>query len=266
MPTYPIFHRWSGMPIALLSGESFAEALELAVQRAVTFVYADLRRTDLAFSRLNRADLRGADLSDCELSEVVCNAGDLRTANLARAILRQANLRQANLRQADLRDADLRLADLEEAHLVGADLRGALLQGAKLRGATLDWRFSTIPVELLQRDHDASTCASGVLVDLALADDSQPFAWLKLLVRHHPQAELVLRVLAKHIRPDDNAPELLRTLAADVAAGGSPGPAALTSGEQQETGPMLWTRRAPSAQAPIAPQSHLILPQSRALA
>ena len=48
-----------------------------------------------------------------------------------------------------------------------------------------------------------------------------------------------IRVFSKHIRPGDNAPELLRRLAADLPAGSAE---AVTA--PQPSSPLLWTRRA----------------------
>ena len=140
---------------------------------------------------------------------------------------------RADLRQADLRQADLRLASLEGARLVGADLRGALLFGARLGGAVLDWRYSVIPLELLRQDRGASQQGSKLVADLAFEDETRPFAWLKVVVRHRAAAEWAFGVLSRHIREGDNAPELLRKLTADAVQETRPA----------ESSPMLWTRR-----------------------
>ena len=233
MPLYTVLHRWSATPIALVEAADFPRALALAVEQRVKLLYADLEGTVAPWAALEGADLRGADLSHAELPCANLQGADLRSVRGVGTYLRRALLGRADLRQADLRQADLRLASLEEARLVGADLRGALLFGARLAGATLDWRCSVIPLELLRQDRGASQQGSKMVAELAFEDDMQPFAWLKVLARHREAADWAFAVLSRHIRQGDNAPELLRKLAADV------GSQVRTS----EPSPMLWTRR-----------------------
>ena len=57
------------------------------------------------------------------------------------------------------------------------------------------------------------------MAELAFQEDLRPLCWLKVLIRHGSQASAALGVFSKHIRPGDNAPELLRRLAADLPAG-----------------------------------------------
>jgi hypothetical protein len=257
MPDYSIFHRWSQMPIAVVEAETYKEALELAVRRGVRLVYTNFKGIDVSRAFLGGADLRGADLSHAELLGVSLHKADLRTARLVGTVLQHAFLWDTDLRQADLREADLRHANLKEARLVGADLRGALLTGAKLEGAILDWRWSVVAVELLRSHRGNSGNTLQVVADLAFEDDSRPFAWLKVLIRHGSQADWVLSVLSKYLRPGDNAPELLRRLAADLTPDARPqvvspssfgtehgNPEPYLSPDAPATSPMLWTRRA----------------------
>ncbi len=240
MPLYTILHRWNATPIALVEAADFPRALAMAVEQHVKLLYADLEGTVAPWAALEGADLRGADLSHAELACANLQGADLRTARGVGTYLRRALMGRADLRQADLRQADLRLASLEEARLVGADLRGALLFGARLGGAVLDWRWSVIPLELLRQDRGASQQGSKVITDLAFEEDIQPFAWLKVLVRHRAAADWALAVLSRHIRPGDNASELLRELASD----------AIPQARAAEPSPMLWTRRRQESQPP----------------
>ena len=215
MLVFPIYHRWNKAAIAMIEAESYRDALELAVSRRLGLVYADLKGGKLPGAFLEGADLRGADLSSASLQGACLRTGDLRAARLFGTDLRGASLGAADLRHADLRMADLRGADLRGARLVGADLRGVLLNAARLEGAILDWRWSVVALELL-RDRLGDAAATSVLADLAFHDDERPFAWLKVLIRHHAQLESMLGVLSEHIRPGDNAPNLLVRLTADV--------------------------------------------------
>jgi hypothetical protein len=246
MPLYSIVQRWTSRPIALVEAPTFAAALEQAVKHSVGLLYADLRGSCLAGLSLGGADLRGAELSDCDVSAADLQGADLRTARFIRAHLECASLRGADLRQADLREADLRRADLAGSWLAGADLRGAVFQGARLKDACLDWRWSGLPLELLRQHPEAARAGSKVVAELAFAADTRPFAWLKLLLRHGLAADWVLSVFAGHLRPGDNAPELLRRLAADV------GPRA--SDPRLADPPMLWTRHGRSSPPRVSHQ------------
>ncbi len=239
MPTYPIFHRWSARRIAMVEAETYPRALELAVAQGVRMLYADLRGVKVRGASLTEGDFRGAELSHAVLAGVNLEKADLRAARLLETDLRRAFLRTVDLRQADLRGADMRYASLEGARLVGADLRGALLTGACLDRAILDWRWSPVAVELLRQDGVGSTAASKVMADLAFQEDVGPFCWIRVLIRHRAQASAALGVFSKHIRPGDNAPELLRRLAADLPAGSAE---AVTA--PPLSSPLLWTRRA----------------------
>ena len=160
MPLYPIFHRHGAAPIAVVEAETYREALEYAIRRGTRLVYADLKGIDVPRAFLARGDFRGADLRAARLEGVSLHKADLRAARLKGAVLEHACLWNTDLRHADLREADLRHANLKDARLVGADLRGALLIGAKLDGAILDWRWSTVALELLRGSRDRPGDAS----------------------------------------------------------------------------------------------------------
>jgi Pentapeptide repeats (8 copies) len=257
MALYPILHRWSTTPIALVEASSFARALEVAVGRQVTLRYADLRGTVAPGVLLDGADLGGVDLSNSILPGARLRAARLRSGRLAGAFLQEADLGEADLRDADLRVADLRVANLEGARLVGADLRGALVYGSKFAGAVVDWRWSGIPLEILRQELSGDD-ARGLVINPPTDDAERPFAWLKAILSQGARARGALRVLSRYIRPEDNAPELLRRLAADTFPGAvaladdtafgsdigplSPAPAAP---------PMLWTRRRAARTRPI---------------
>ena len=256
MSLHVITHRWHATEIALVPACSFGDAVEFAVGQSLRLYYAELAGRDLSGRVLRGADFRGVDLTRASLVGADLQAADLRTACLQQADLRGVALEGADLRQADLRQADLRDANLENTRLVGADLRGTLLHGAKLSGAILDWRWSTIPLELLRQHHQAAGIGSPVIAEMAFEEDARPFAWLKLLVRQGARADWILRVLSPHLRPDDNAPELLRRLVADLPgkADEALSPTAFARGHQLATDleplpeeppstPMLWSRR-----------------------
>jgi hypothetical protein len=226
------------MPIALLEGEDFPKALELAAHQPGKLLYANLAAIRVPGAPLANSDLRGADLSRSDLSGTLLGGADLRTARLVRAKLDDACLRGADLRQADLRSSDLRGADLRETWLVGADLRGALLHGARLEGALLDWRYSELPLEILRRQQDAEGLGSKLVSTLAFDESPREFAWLKTILLFSSAADWALPILAHHICKGDNAPELLRRLVVDLPA--------RSDCSWAGTAPMLWTRRAPA--------------------
>jgi hypothetical protein len=262
MPIFEISHRWSTTPIAVVEAETPFRAVEAAVRRRVSLLYSDLAGADLRGAVLDGADLRAADMSHALLDGSRLGKADLRAVKLFGADLGGAFLDAADLRHADLRMADLRNASLRGARLVGADLRGALLNAAKLEGATLDWRWSVVALELL-RDR-LGDAASPVLTALAFEEDERPFAWLKVLTRHHSQAERILGVLSQHIRPGDNAPNLLLSLIADIVpeehgqnssraqpqAGRGDGLSCRSPADAPATLTMLWTRP-PGEPAPV---------------
>ncbi len=103
--------------------------------------------------------------------------------------------------------------------MVGADLRGTILTGARLEDALCDWRWSAIPAELLRQCQGPSAEGSRLVVALAFHDDPGPWSWLKLFAGFDRLADWALGVLAGWVRDGDNAPDLLRYLAADVMNG-----------------------------------------------
>jgi Pentapeptide repeats (8 copies) len=256
MTLYPIFHRHGAAPIAVVEAETYREALEYAIRRGTRLVYADLKGIDVPRAFLARGDFRGADLRGARLKGVSLNKADLQAALLKGAVLERACLWKTDLRHADLREADLRHANLKDARLVGADLRGTLLIGAKLDGAILDWRWSTVALELLRGSRTRPGDAFSGLAELAFHDDARPYSWLKVLLGQESRADWALGVLSRHLRQGDNAPELLRRLASDVAVDAGRARASLGSDGAQldhsqpiinsdapATAPVLWIRR-----------------------
>lgn len=80
---------------------------------------ADLKKANLAGSRLRLADLREADLSEANLQK----------ANLSGAFLTHANLTGANLSAAILQGANFSAASMNKAILRGADLSKGIFMG-----------------------------------------------------------------------------------------------------------------------------------------
>jgi Pentapeptide repeats (8 copies) len=218
MATYLIRHRWTRRELAAIEAPTYARALEWAARCGMSLIDVDLAGTMLRGSFLAGADFRGAGLSAADLSGCYLRRADLRGADLRGARLAHAFLGGADLRQADLREADLSRADLRGTILVGADLRGTILTGACLTDALCDWRWSAVPAELLRQQRGASPEVSRLVVDMAFHDDPGPGSWLKLLAGHGG-ADRALDILAGSVREGDNAPDLLRCLAADAANG-----------------------------------------------
>jgi hypothetical protein len=246
MPVYPIYPRWSTRPLALVEAGSFLQALQRAVLQRVALLYADLKRVDASHGELANADLRGADLERARLNDAVLADADLRSAFLVDADLRGADLRGADLRGADLRGTDLRAANLERARLSGADLRGAQFFGARFQGAILDWRWSGIPLELLRQHRGGYQEGSKIVAELVFHEETRPFSWLGDVLHHPEKTDWVLRALAAHFQPSDNAPELLRRLVADL-----PDQPLQPAVEAPPETPRLWIRRQPTAPAPL---------------
>jgi hypothetical protein len=256
MPIYPIFHRHATAPIAVVEAETYREALEYAVRRGTSLVDADLKGINVPRAFLARGDFRGADLRAARLQGASLHKADLRAARLQGAVLEHAFLGSTDLRHADLREADLRHANLKQARLVGADLRGTLLIGAKLDGAILDWRWSNVALELLRGSRERPGDAFSAIAELAFHDDARPYSWLKVLLAKRLHTDWALGVLAPHLRQGDNAPELLRRLATDVAVDAGRASASLSSGgaevdhsqsilnpDAPATSQVLWIRR-----------------------
>jgi Pentapeptide repeats (8 copies) len=219
MATFLIRNRWTRCELAAIEAPTYARALEWAARRGMGLADVDLAGTDLRGAFLAGGDLRGAGLAGADLCGGYLRRADLRGADLRGARLAHAFLGAADLRRADLRDADLSRADLRGTSLVGADLRGTILTGARLEDALCDWRWGAIPAELLRQQHGSSSEGSRLVVALAFHDDPGPWSWLKLLGGHGLLADWALGILAGWVRDGDNAPDLLRYLAADATSG-----------------------------------------------
>lgn len=138
-------------------------------------------------------------------------------ANLWYANLRHANLRDADLRHANLWDADLWDADLRGANLSGANLRGADLRGANLRHAKVNWQSHALLSEILLRaagDNMERRMLSGLI---AVSTD---WCWDTFLAIEHTERDWAITELARWVRPDDGAPEVIRAAARAAGGGG----------------------------------------------
>lgn len=215
---HPLFRRGKSRPFAMIVAEGTSNALERASRKGHSLAFADLQGIKAPGCSLPGVDLRGADLDGADLSLADLRAVDFRGATLVGSKWIGADLRRSSFRRANLRDADLRRADLSGAKFSGADLRGARLTGAKLDGALIDWRWSAFAVELLRRDPDCRGGAVSMVVNLAFEKDERPFGWLRELFREIETVDWAVTVLGRAILPEDNAPEVLRRLAADVIA------------------------------------------------
>lgn len=224
MPFHELYRRDARRPFAILEAEGRSAAVELAARTGLDLTYADLRWLDGRHCFLPGADLRGAAMT----------GADLTGAYLRKADLRSTILVGVDFEGARLRDADLRHADLSGANFSGADLRGVRLTGAKLEGTTIDWRWSGFAVELLCRDREGRDDGLRLAAELAFDREERPFDWLRTVLRAADSLEWALRVLGRAIGPRDNAPELLRRLAAD---------AVVDSAAPDQTR-RYWTRRA----------------------
>ncbi len=217
MHKYSILNRWTRRTIAVIEAPTYARALEWATRRGMSLMDVDLGGLVLRGAFLARADLRGAGLSGTDLAASYFRKADLRGADLREARLLHTFLGGADLRQADLREAELSHADLRGAKIVGADLRGTIITGARLVGAICDWRWSVIPAELLRQHPGAPEMGSRLVIDMAFYEDRRPWEWLRLLSGYGRRADWALGVLAESVRDGDNAPELLKCLAADAS-------------------------------------------------
>ena len=99
---------------------------------------ANLERANLGGANLERANLGGARLGGARLEGARLEGANLEGANLFGANLLKANLEGANLEGARLEGANLIGANLIGANLIGANLIGANLEGANLEGANLE--------------------------------------------------------------------------------------------------------------------------------
>lgn len=216
MMIHPFHRRGKSRPFALIVAEGVSNALERASRKGHALAFADLKGIEAPGCSLPGVDLRGADLDEAEFSLADLRSADFRGATLAGSRWIGADLRRASFRRANLRNADLRRADLSGAKFPGADLRGVRLTGAKLDGALIDWRWSAFAVELLRRDPGCRGDAVSLVVNLAFEKDERPFGWLREMFREIETLDWAVSVLGRAILPEDNAPEVLRRLAADV--------------------------------------------------
>ena len=149
----------------------------------------------------NRHSLQNADLAGADLSW-----RDLRKANLYGADLCGADLSHANLYHAELR-----YANLSSANLFCANLSYAILNDACLDGVTMNWGSHELIAEILRQragdDVDCRKIAGYVLV-------SRDMCWDRFLEQDDPCRAWALGVLSEFVQPDDDAPKLLRQLAA----------------------------------------------------
>lgn len=217
MACHAIMARGTGDLLLVVQGASFSRALEHAARSGAGLAGADLKGRDLAAAFLYRAGLAGADLTGSDLAGAYLRESDLRRAGLRGAGLKGAFLKGADLRGADLRGADLTRADLRGAALAGADFGGARLDRARLDGAILDWRSSAVAAELLHQDLSVAQGGPLVVFDLAFHGDGPAYSWLDRLLAHDAKTE-ALAALARRVRPGDDAPRLLRRLAAQIPA------------------------------------------------
>jgi hypothetical protein len=160
---------------------------------------------------LGGADLRGAHLQHADLKQAALSEATLRDAQLEHACLRWAVLRGADLTGADLTGADLTGADLRGADLTGANLRYCQLHNALLDGVRMSWFDPTLLAERLFR------AASGDLDKQMLASYvGRHVHWCWEHLRHLPAGYRgwILETYTGWVQPGDEAPELLRRLAA----------------------------------------------------
>lgn len=217
MAIHTLSRRWRTGPIAVIEAETLGRAVELAAGEGVALTYAELRGLRASGASLSLIDLRGADLEGADL--------------------RDADLRGADLRGANLLRADLRYADLRNARFERAELRGALLTGSLFDGAALDWRRPAFAVELLRRDPGCRGDAMTAVFEIALESDDRPYAWIRPLFADRGLACWASAVLGRAFFPGDDAPDILRKLAADAEPEAEPG------ADPAATGSLYWTRR-----------------------
>ncbi len=127
---------------AVLHGAKLCEAfLGGATLTNADLSGADLRDAYLRGTDLIQANFEGADLRRVDFSPDVAWT-KLNDANLTKADLREANLGNTDLTNAILSKANLRGACLNEAQLIRTDLRGANLCGVTVYGVSV-WDVQT---------------------------------------------------------------------------------------------------------------------------
>ena len=87
---------------------------------------------DYSFSSLSNFDLRKSDLANTRLIEIDLSNSDLRGASFVGSNLFQANMHNTLLIESNLSGADLFAANLSEANLTNTNLAGASLEEANL--------------------------------------------------------------------------------------------------------------------------------------
>lgn len=104
--------------------------------------------------------------------------------------------------------------DLRGANLRDANLRGANLRGADLGGAILNFTSHDLMAEVLFRvaggDWDKRKLAGGILI-------SHDWCWKEFLAIDDPLKKWALTELTKWVKDGDNAPEILKKMAAKSA-------------------------------------------------
>ena len=187
----------------------------------VSLAYVDLPDIQAAHCFLPNADLRGANLESASLYRAFLMKADFRSAVLIGADMTGAILREANFRHADLRKADLRRADLRDADFDGANLHGAVVTGANLSGARLDWKHSTLVLEILRSDPSCRNDTFRMVSELAFETRDHPYGWLASLMSRSKLVAWALPVLYEFIQNNDNSPRILRSLIEDTTRGNS---------------------------------------------
>jgi hypothetical protein len=210
MSFFFIVHRWLQRSIISVRAKSLSHALFTLVRQGVSLQDADLRGVEAPLAIIRGADLRGADLQHAAFPGGYLRGADLRGGNLKFIDLSRAFLQEADLRNTDLRGADLRGADLRRANLLGSDLRGADFTDARLDDAIIDWRASTVPLELLRRASSAPGSQPALVFAMLMSEESRFFSWTRFLANDDESSTWARGILSRSVRPGDNAPSILR--------------------------------------------------------
>jgi hypothetical protein len=228
-PTTQIRDRWNGALLFAAEAADIRGAVTKAVAAGAYLTGANLAGADLAVAYLARANLARADLAGADLAGAYLTGANLTGANLAGANLTGAYLAGAYLAKADLTGADLAGANLTGAYLTGANLTGANLTGAYLTGANLaranltgakiDWNSHDLVAEMLRREAGADVEKRKIAGLVLVSSDRCWNGWLEL--RADPLFGWALDTLAASVRPGDNAPQVLRRRAEELAGAGS---------------------------------------------
>jgi len=87
-----------------------------------------------------------------------------------------------------------------------------------MNSRAIDWQWKAAPLDLLRKDPQALTVGAAVVSRLEALEESRPFHWLHDLIYQGQAIEWALSVLSAHVKPGDNAPEILRPRAKEWAA------------------------------------------------